>query len=209
MPEEGFFGLAAPGPARRSMVREPDLAPPTRRGTSRRPGGTPTPASPTVMWPPCAGSASSTPPAPTSSGSSWAGSHLAPHASRASLGDDPPRRCDPLGGPRPGRTRPPPGPPVGRPPPRRCGWSAWTYGPGPSSSPSSPTSTPSAWSASPGAQHPRRRSLAIRAGAAPGGRQEPRPRRRRPAPRRPRSRRRCWPVWRGRRPAPPASGGRG
>ena len=30
------------------------------------------------------------------------------------------------------------------PPPRRCGWSAWTCGPGPSSSPSSPTSTPSA-----------------------------------------------------------------
>ena len=29
------------------------------------------------------------------------------------------------------------------PPPRRCGWSAWTCAPGPSSSPSSPTSTPS------------------------------------------------------------------
>ncbi len=40
----------------------------------------------------------------------------------------------------------------------------------------------------PGAKHPRRWPLAVGAGAAPRGRQEPRPRRRHPAPRRPRRR---------------------
>ena len=47
------------------------------------------------------------------------------------------------------------------------------------------------------------------AGAAPRGRQEPRPRRRHPAPRRPRHRGRVGPVRRGRRPAAQAGGGRG
>ena len=97
----------------------------------------------------------------------------------------------PLGGPRPGRPRPPPRPPVGR--PHRQGAAAGRPGRARlvlRHPPARPRPRRRRRAPRPGAKHPRRWPLAVGAGAAPRGRQEPRPRRRRPAPRRPRHRRR-------------------
>ena len=146
MPEEGFFraGRTRPGPNVHGARTGP---PPADRPAAGRRGvrvGTPTPASPPATWPPCAGSASSTPPAPTSCACCSVGSRPAPRGSLASSARRPCATCWTAG--RTGAWSPATACSAScgsRPRPRRCGWSAWTCAPGPSSSPNSPTSTPS------------------------------------------------------------------